>query len=99
MSFEQIAVKKAGNAGIPMLAVNTHGRHFSQVGFPEPPGLSAWLVFPRSKTYNQNGKVMSSHIGACSRCIVSEQQGPHLLVSESTLGVPLCKLAVGLSTV
>ena len=32
MSFKQIAMKKAVNAGLPMLAVNTHGRHFSQVG-------------------------------------------------------------------
>ena len=31
MSFEQIVTKKAVNAGVPMLAVNTHGRHFSQV--------------------------------------------------------------------
>ena len=31
MSFKQIVTKKAVNAGVPMLAVNTHGRHFSQV--------------------------------------------------------------------
>lgn len=41
MSFEQIAMKKAVNAGIPMLAVNTHGKHFSQVGISQPPELSS----------------------------------------------------------
>ena len=31
MSFRQIVTKKAANAGQPMLAVNTHGKQFSQV--------------------------------------------------------------------
>ena len=31
MSFRQIVTKKAANAGQPMLSVNTHGKHFSQV--------------------------------------------------------------------
>lgn len=48
MSFEQIAMKKAVNAGIPMLAVNTHGRHFSQVGISQPPELSFTPVFSSS---------------------------------------------------
>ena len=43
MSFEQIAMKKAVNAGKPMLAVNTHGRHFSQVSISQRPELSSDL--------------------------------------------------------
>ena len=31
MSFQQIVTKKAANCGLPMLAVNTHGKQFSQV--------------------------------------------------------------------
>ena len=36
MSFRQIVTKKAANAGQPMLAVNTHGKQFSQVVIRHP---------------------------------------------------------------
>ena len=55
MSFRQIVTKKAANAGQPMLAVNTHGKQFSQVG------MTITRSCRVSTTVKQSSAILNAH--------------------------------------